>query len=251
MVISDPLHVSGQFPGLQSTCCGPVLRNQRESRLELRVRRNQQEGRFLEEIPIGQGKMLLLSFYFLSVWIFATFHWHLSCQITRGTGTPDKQLDTTYWYPQDFCLRVQLFKMRIFSFCSFMYVKLSRVNSLKLCYPNPVRKSGWNLKQTFQYFQVPAFETGDGKYLTESNAIAYYGKFRQQNNLWYFLHNVKLDDNILPNHCAQTIFCQSCVEVFASTRTFKMNMGFHINLKLKFSNCTCIKKINNSPQTNN
>ena len=25
-------------------------------------------------------------------------------------------------------------------------------------------------------FKVPAFETSDGKYITESNAIAYYGK---------------------------------------------------------------------------
>jgi hypothetical protein len=28
----------------------------------------------------------------------------------------------------------------------------------------------------FKPFQVPAFETEDGQYLTESNAIAYYGK---------------------------------------------------------------------------
>jgi len=28
----------------------------------------------------------------------------------------------------------------------------------------------------FWYLQVPAFETDDGQYLTESNAIAYYGK---------------------------------------------------------------------------
>jgi glutathione S-transferase len=26
------------------------------------------------------------------------------------------------------------------------------------------------------FLQVPAFETTDGQYLTESNAIAYYGK---------------------------------------------------------------------------
>lgn len=28
-------------------------------------------------------------------------------------------------------------------------------------------------------FKVPAFETTDGKYITESNAIAYYGKIEE------------------------------------------------------------------------
>lgn len=33
-----------------------------------------------------------------------------------------------------------------------------------------------------EIFKVPAFETSDGKYITESNAIAYYGKTSLKKN---------------------------------------------------------------------
>lgn len=75
----------------------------------------------------------------------------------------------------------------------------------------------------FSRFQVPAFETSDGKYITESNAIAYYGKniilsFHTDVLYPHFQHTIKVV--LFPCSLIATV----CVRWLDKTR-FRRNGG--------------------------